>query len=124
VELGIPFSDPDQVRAVWEISDGAVVGSAIVAEMEKIKNATEVPSRIGQLCRWLTGKGQKIQAASLALRLLIRSTPLLHACIHPVSDRIYSVDLDVSPLIACVFCTGILSLVTVLGHPPISDKPP
>jgi tryptophan synthase alpha chain len=53
--VGFGISNPDQVRAVWKISDGAVVGSAIVAEMEKIKNPNEVPGRIGQFCRWLTG---------------------------------------------------------------------
>ena len=55
VAVGFGISNPDQVWAVWGISDGAVVGSAIVAEMEKIKNPNEVPSRIGQFCRWLTG---------------------------------------------------------------------
>jgi tryptophan synthase alpha chain len=55
VAVGFGISNPDQVRAVWEISDGAVVGSAIVAEMEKVENPGELPSRIGQFCRWLTG---------------------------------------------------------------------
>jgi tryptophan synthase alpha chain len=55
VAVGFGISKPEQVRAVWEIADGAVVGSAIVAEMEKIANPKELPSRIGKFCRFLTG---------------------------------------------------------------------
>lgn len=54
VAVGFGISSPEQVRAVWEISDGAVVGSAIVAEMEKVKDPRELPSRIREFCRWLT----------------------------------------------------------------------
>ncbi len=53
VAVGFGISKPEQVRAVWEIADGAVVGSAIVAEMEKIANPREIPRRIGKFCRWL-----------------------------------------------------------------------
>jgi len=41
------------VEAVWKISDGAVVGSAIVAEMEKLAHPKELPAQIGKFCRWL-----------------------------------------------------------------------
>jgi tryptophan synthase alpha chain len=54
VAVGFGISKPEQVRAIWEVADGAVVGSAIVAEMEKIESAEELPSRIGQFCRTLT----------------------------------------------------------------------
>jgi len=53
IAVGFGISTPEQVRAVWEISDGAVVGSAIVAEMEKISDPGEIPARIGSFCRWL-----------------------------------------------------------------------
>jgi tryptophan synthase alpha chain len=55
IAVGFGISKPEQVRAVWNIADGAVVGSAIVAEMEKIENTKELPSRIGQFCRYLIG---------------------------------------------------------------------
>ncbi len=54
VAVGFGISKPEQVRAIWEIADGAVVGSAIVAEMEKIADAKEIPSRIGKFCLSLT----------------------------------------------------------------------
>jgi len=53
VAVGFGISKPEQVRAVWEIADGAVVGSAIVAEMEKVKDPRDIPSRIGKFCGWL-----------------------------------------------------------------------
>ena len=55
VAVGFGISKPEQVRAIWEIADGAVVGSAIVAEMERMQNPNEIPSKIGAFCRHLTG---------------------------------------------------------------------
>jgi tryptophan synthase alpha chain len=55
VAVGFGISTPEQVRAVWKIADGAVVGSAIVAEMEKSSDPNELISRIGGFCRRLTG---------------------------------------------------------------------
>jgi tryptophan synthase alpha chain len=55
VAVGFGISNPEQVRAVWEIADGAVVGSAIVAEIEKIGDPKEIPLKIGGYCRWLMG---------------------------------------------------------------------
>ena len=55
VAVGFGISSPTQVRAVWEIADGAVVGSAIVAEMERQRNVQDLPLEVGKLCRWLTG---------------------------------------------------------------------
>jgi tryptophan synthase alpha chain len=54
VAVGFGISRPEQVQAIWEISDGAVVGSAIVAAMEKIENPRDLPRKIGEFCRWLT----------------------------------------------------------------------
>lgn len=53
VAVGFGISSPEQVRAVWEVSDGAVVGSAIVAEMERVKDPRDIPSSVGRFCRWL-----------------------------------------------------------------------
>jgi tryptophan synthase alpha chain len=55
VAVGFGISTPEQVRAVWKIADGAVVGSAIVAEMEKEQNPDRLVPRIGEFCRRLTG---------------------------------------------------------------------
>jgi tryptophan synthase alpha chain len=54
VAVGFGISRPEQVRSVWQVCDGAVVGSAIVAEMEKIKDPGDIPAGIGNFCRWLT----------------------------------------------------------------------
>lgn len=54
VAVGFGISTPEQVRAVWEVADGAVVGSAIVQRMEKERNPEDLPARIGAYCRWLT----------------------------------------------------------------------
>jgi len=53
VAVGFGISKPEHVRAVWEIADGAVVGSAIVSEMEKISSPQQIPSQIAAFCRWL-----------------------------------------------------------------------
>ena len=57
IAVGFGISRPEQVRAVWDLADGAVVGSAIVAQMESETNARELPRRLGDFCRWLTGSG-------------------------------------------------------------------
>lgn len=53
VAVGFGVSRPDQVRAVWQIADGAVVGSAIVSQIEECGGAPDLVSRIGTFCRWL-----------------------------------------------------------------------
>ncbi len=55
IAVGFGISRPDQVRAIWDVADGAVVGSAIVAQIEQSAGASDLPSRIGAYCRWLTG---------------------------------------------------------------------
>ena len=57
VAVGFGISRPEQVKAVWEIADGAVVGSAIVAQMEKHAASSDLPMRIAEFCRWLTEAG-------------------------------------------------------------------
>jgi len=53
VAVGFGISRPEHVRSVWEIADGAVVGSAIVAEIEKHANSPGMVTHVGALCRWL-----------------------------------------------------------------------
>jgi tryptophan synthase alpha chain len=53
VAVGFGISRPEHVRAVWEIADGAVVGSAIVSEMEKTERSGDIPHHVAGYCRWL-----------------------------------------------------------------------
>jgi tryptophan synthase alpha chain len=53
VAVGFGISQPEHIRAVWQIADGAVVGSAIVAQIEKHAGASDLPHRIGAFCRGL-----------------------------------------------------------------------
>ncbi len=56
VAVGFGISHPDQVKAVWQVCDGAVVGSAIVGAMEKVQAPGRLLPEIGKFCEWLTGK--------------------------------------------------------------------
>ncbi|MDR1727886.1 MAG: tryptophan synthase subunit alpha [Acidobacteriota bacterium] len=57
VAVGFGVSRPEQVRAVWEVADGAVVGSALVAEMEaelgRGGSPAQVAARAAAFCRSL-----------------------------------------------------------------------
>ena len=53
VAVGFGISKADQVADVWRYADAAVVGSAIVAEIEKAQSAAEAVSMVGRLAREL-----------------------------------------------------------------------
>jgi tryptophan synthase alpha chain len=53
VAVGFGISKPEQVADVWRYADAAVVGSAIVAEIEQAKSAADAVSRVGQFVRQL-----------------------------------------------------------------------
>jgi tryptophan synthase alpha chain len=53
VAVGFGICRPEHVRAVWQVADGAVVGSAIVSEMESQRDIKELPRHIAAFCRWL-----------------------------------------------------------------------
>jgi tryptophan synthase alpha chain len=53
VAVGFGISKPNQVADVWRYADAAVVGSAIVGEIEKAALSGEVVSRVGQFVRQL-----------------------------------------------------------------------
>jgi tryptophan synthase alpha chain len=48
VAVGFGISTPEQVRAVWRFADGAVVGSAIVSEIERLSGESNLVNRIGE----------------------------------------------------------------------------
>src|SRR6266404_2075746 len=51
VAVGFGISTPDQVADVWRYADAAVVGSAIVSEIEQGLSAENCVSRVGQFAR-------------------------------------------------------------------------
>jgi tryptophan synthase alpha chain len=53
VAVGFGISSREQVRAVWSFADGAVVGSAIVKHMEKLRSSPDLVERIGEFARSL-----------------------------------------------------------------------
>ncbi len=55
VAVGFGISKPEQVRAVWELADGAVVGSAIVSRIERNRDSKNLVPEVGGFCRWLMG---------------------------------------------------------------------
>ena len=48
VAVGFGISTAEQVRAVWRFADAAVVGSAIVSEIERLSSESNLVNRIGE----------------------------------------------------------------------------
>ena len=55
VAVGFGISTPEHVRQVWRFADAAVVGSAIVGEIEKLGKSRDLVERVGQFSRSLLG---------------------------------------------------------------------
>jgi tryptophan synthase alpha chain len=55
VAVGFGISKPEQVADVWRYADAAVVGSAIVSEIEKTE-PSQIVSRVGEFVRELIGR--------------------------------------------------------------------
>jgi tryptophan synthase alpha chain len=53
VAVGFGVWTAEQVREVWRFADAAVVGSAIVSQIEKLADAPDLISRVGQFARSL-----------------------------------------------------------------------
>jgi tryptophan synthase alpha chain len=53
VALGFGISTPEQVRSVWRFADAAVVGSAIVREIETLGNSSDLVKCLGEFTRSL-----------------------------------------------------------------------
>ena len=58
VAVGFGISTPEQVRDVWRFADAAVVGSAIVREIEKLAQSPDLVNRIGEFTRSLLATRQ------------------------------------------------------------------
>jgi tryptophan synthase alpha chain len=55
VAVGFGISTAEQVRNVWRFADAAVVGSAIVREIERLTGAADLVNRVGKFTRSLIG---------------------------------------------------------------------
>jgi tryptophan synthase alpha chain len=53
VAVGFGISTPEQVRQVWGFADAAVIGSAIVSQIEKLADSSDLVNRIGEFVRSL-----------------------------------------------------------------------
>ena len=53
VAVGFGISTAEQVREVWRCADAAVVGSAIVSEIEKLGNSSDLVKCVGEFARSL-----------------------------------------------------------------------
>ena len=56
VAVGFGISSPEQVRAVWRLADAAVVGSAIVTQIEKLGDSPDLVKHIGDFARSLVAE--------------------------------------------------------------------
>ena len=56
VAVGFGISSLDQVRAVWRFADAAVVGSAIVKQIEKLADSPDLVKNIGEFARSLVAE--------------------------------------------------------------------
>jgi tryptophan synthase alpha chain len=53
VAVGFGISTPEQVRSVWRFADAAVLGSAIVREIENLRYSPDLVKRVGEFARSL-----------------------------------------------------------------------
>lgn len=53
VAIGFGISTVEQVRRVWKIAEAAVIGSAIVREIEKLAASPDLVNRVGEFARSL-----------------------------------------------------------------------
>jgi tryptophan synthase alpha chain len=65
VAVGFGISTAEQVVEVWEYADAAVIGSAIVSEIERHDGASDLVKRIGVYVRSLTPAGLSLAAEGL-----------------------------------------------------------
>ena len=55
IAVGFGVSSPEHVQAIWQEADGAVVGSALVREIEQHAANGNLTDKIAEFTRWLKG---------------------------------------------------------------------
>jgi tryptophan synthase alpha chain len=63
VAVGFGISNALQVEDVWRYADAAVVGSALVAEIERLNGARDIVERVGEFARQLLPDGVGVKAS-------------------------------------------------------------
>ncbi len=58
VAVGFGISNAEQVASVWRYADAAVVGSALVAEIERLAGASDIVERVGEFARGVTSRNK------------------------------------------------------------------
>jgi tryptophan synthase alpha chain len=53
VAVGFGISTAEQVRQVWRFADAAVIGSALVSQIEKLAGSPDLAARVGEFARSL-----------------------------------------------------------------------
>jgi tryptophan synthase alpha chain len=59
IAVGFGISQPEQVRAVWQEADAAIVGSSIVREIEQHSGKPDLVERVAAFAGWLRGSQSK-----------------------------------------------------------------
>jgi tryptophan synthase alpha chain len=55
IAVGFGISRPEHLHAVWQEADAAIVGSAIVKEIEQHIGKPDLVERVAAFARWLKG---------------------------------------------------------------------
>jgi len=53
IAVGFGISTAEQVRQVWHFADAAVIGSALVSQVEKLAGSPDLVNRVGEFARLL-----------------------------------------------------------------------
>jgi tryptophan synthase alpha chain len=62
IAVGFGISTAEQVRQVWRFADAAVIGSAIVSQVEKLAGAPNLVNRVGEFARSLLVRNRHVVA--------------------------------------------------------------
>jgi tryptophan synthase alpha chain len=60
VAVGFGISTAEQVRQVWRFADAAVIGSAIVSQVEKLAGSPDLVNRVGEFARSLLVRNKHV----------------------------------------------------------------
>jgi tryptophan synthase alpha chain len=60
VAVGFGISTSEQVRQVWRFADAAVIGSALVSQIEKLAGSSDLVAGLGEFARSLLVRDRHI----------------------------------------------------------------